>query len=119
MIADAIDCFPSPITVRRTNAATTFVDGLAVVPTDVNEFCLDRVSVQPMSPRERMLLPELIRDRELIKLYTACNLQSVNVEGKIRADRLAYRGQNYVVQSVEDWENDGGFFKVVAVKEND
>ena len=119
MIAEAIDCFATPITVRRTNQATVFVNGLSVVQTDVDEFCVDVVSVQPMVGRERLVLPELIRDRELLKMYSPCNLQSVNVEGKVRADRLDYKGQQYVVQSVEDWFDHGGYYKVVAVKEND
>lgn len=120
MIGDIIDTFaPVCITVRRVNEATTFVNGLAQVVTDVTEFELDRVSVQPMTGRERELVPELIRDRELIKIYTTCSLLSVDVEGKKRADRLDYNNQEYVVQSVENWHDHGGFYKIVAVKEND
>ncbi len=119
MIADSISCFATPITVRRTNAATTFVNGRSQPPTDVDTFLLENVSVQPMLARERVVLPELIRDREILKLYTPCSLQSVNVEGKVRADRIDYNSQEYVVQSVEDWSAHGGFFKVIAVKEND
>jgi hypothetical protein len=109
----------TPITVRRTNEATTYVKGLAQVTTDVDEFCIQDVSVQPMVARERQVLPELIRDSELLKLYTKCTLQSVDVEGKKRADRIDYKGQEYVVQSVEDWFEHGGFYKVIAVKEDD
>lgn len=119
MISGAIDAFNTPITVRRTNTATVFVDGLSQVQTDVDEFCINRCSVQPMSARERRLLPSGISDKELLKLYTPCTLKSVDVEGKVKADRIDYNGQEYVVQSVEDWQAHGGFFKVVAIKEND
>lgn len=119
MIADAIECFTTPITVRRTNVATVFVGGLAQVQTDIDEFCVNNVAVQPMLARERQVLPELIRDRELLKLYTPCQLRGVDVEGKVRADRLSYKGQQYVVHSVEDWFDQGGFYKVVVIKEND
>lgn len=119
MIEGIIDCFQTPITVRRTNEATTFVNGLAQVVTDVDEFCIQNISVQPMLARERQVLPELIRDRELLKAYSPCTLQSVDVEGKVRADRVDYNSQEYVVQSVEDWSDHGGFFKVILIKEND
>jgi hypothetical protein len=118
-VSMAIDCFETPITVRRTNQATTFVNGRAQIPTDVDTFQVIHVSVQPMQARERQVLPELIRDRELLKMYTKTLLQSVDVEGKVRADRLTYNDHEYVVQSIEDWFAHGGYYKVVAVKEND
>ena len=119
MIADAIECFLTPITVRRTNEATTYVNGLAQVVTNVDEFCLEEASVQPVGGRERLVLPELIRDREMKKIYTACELLSVDVQGKKRADRITYKGKNYVVQTVIDWDDHGGYFKVLMVKENE
>lgn len=120
MIAETIEGFnPEPLTVKRVNDSTTFVNGLAQVVTDVVEFNIDRASVQPMLAKERLLLPEMIRDRELLKIYTECELKSVDVEGKKRADRLTYKSQEYVVQSVEDWNSHGNFYKVIAVKEND
>ena len=119
MISGAIDAFNTPILVRRTNQATVFVDGLSQVQTDVDEFCVDDCSVQPLTPRERKLLPSGISDGELLKLYTPCALRSVDVEGKVKADRVDYNGQQYVVQSVEDWMAHGGFFKAVIIKEDD
>lgn len=118
MIGQIINAFNTPITVRRTSDATTFTDGLASVA-DVDTFTLDGVAVQPLTGSERQSLPELIRDRALIKLYTRCPLLGVDVEGKVRADRLDYRGQEYVVQTVQDWGPHGGYYKVIAIKEND
>ena len=119
MIGAIIDRFNTPVTVRRTNESTTYTNGLAEVVTDVDTFRLDHVSVQPVTGRERQLLPEGIRDRAIIKLYTRCPLLSVDVEGKVRADRIDYEDQEYVVQNVENWEPNGGFYKVLAIKEND
>lgn len=119
MIASAIDAFDTPLTVTRSTVATEFVDGIAQPVTQTDEFELTGCSVQPMSARERMLLPELIRDRELLKVYTKCPLQSVDVQGKVLADRITYLEQQYVVQSVENWEPHGDFCKVILVKEND
>ena len=118
MIGQIISAFNTPITVRRTNEATTFTDGLAEV-IEADAFSVQGVSVQPLTGTERQSLPELIRDRALIKLYTRCPLLSVDVEGKVRADRIDYRGHEYVVQSVQDWGPNGGYYKVVAIKEND
>ena len=118
VIGRIISYFNTPITVRRTSEATTFVNGLAQVA-DVDTFHLNGVNVQPLTGRERELLPELIRDHELKKLYTRCPLLSADVEGKVRADRIDYRDQEYVVQSVEDWDPNGGYYKVIIIKEND
>jgi hypothetical protein len=119
MIGHIIDEFNTPITVRRTNAETVYVNGIAQVATDVDEFLLQGVSVQPLTGQERVLLPELIRDQNLIKLYTQCPLQSVDVEGKLRADRIDYEDHEYVVQNVQNWGPNGCYYKVIAIKEND
>lgn len=122
MIGRIISHFSTPLTVRRTYDTVTFVNGIAQPHTDVNEFCLRNVCVQPVIGRERELLPELIRDREVIKIYNytkECKLRCVDIEGKEQADRLDYEDEEYVVQSVEDWHLHGAYYKVLAVKEND
>lgn len=118
-VSVAIDAFATTLNVRRYEQSVTFVDGIAQTVTDVDEFDLVATSFQPMTPRERMLLPELIRDQELSKVYTKCELRSVDVVGKVLADRIHYRDENYVVQSVEDWQPHGQYWKVVLIKEND
>lgn len=119
MIGEIIQEFATPITVHRSTAATTFVDGIEQISTTDIEFVINKVSVQPVLGRERENLPELIRDREVIKLYTQTQLKSVDVEGKKHADRIDWQDQEYVVQSVEDWTLHGGYYKCTAVKEND
>lgn len=119
MISAAIDPFNTPVTVTRSTTEVQFVDGIAQPVTTTDVFELTGISVQPMSARERTLLPELIRDRETLKAYTKCQLRSVDVEGKLLADRVAYREQNYVVQSVQDWIPHGQYYKVTLVKDND
>ena len=118
MISAAIDAFATTIEVSRATLATEFVDGIAQPVTTYDDFELTGCSMQPMTARERMLLPELIRDRETMKVYTKCQLRSVDVEGKILADRVTYREQTYVVQSVQDWVPHGEFYKAILVKEN-
>lgn len=119
MIGSIIDAFNTPVTVTRSTAAVQFVGGIAQPVTTRDQFELYVISVQPLTARERTLLPELVRDREVLKAYTRCQLRSVDVEGKLLADRVEHRGQEYVVQSVQDWVPHGAYYRVTLVKEND
>lgn len=119
MISNAIDAFPSPLMVHRATVAVEFVDGVAQPTTSWDEFEIVPISVQPMVGRERLLLPELIRDREVLKAYTRCELKSVGMEDKLLADRVTFKEQRYVVQSVEDWSTHGEYWKAILVKEDD
>lgn len=119
MTSSAIDAFATTIEVSRATVATEYVDGIAQPVTTWDDFEIFDCSFQPMTARERLLLPELIRDRETAKVYTKCELRSVDVEGKVLADRVTYRDQTYVVQSVQDWIPHGDFYKAVLVKEDD
>lgn len=121
MVGAIIPNWSTPITVHRATQTVSFVNGIEQPATSINSFTITRCCVQPMGGRERQVLPELIRDRELIKIYNQeCqNLRSVDVEGKKLADRIDWQDQEYVVQSVDDWTQHGGFYKFVAVKEND
>jgi len=119
MISSAIDYFNTPVMVTRVDEVVEFVDGVAQPVTKWDEFEMTGCTFKPWNPRERMLLPELIRDRELSLLYTKCWLRSVDVAGKLRADRITYREERYVVASVEDWAPHGAYYKAVLMKEND
>ena len=120
MIGEIISEFSVPIRVRRTNVATTYVNGLAQVTTDVDTFGLEcGISVQPLTGKQREVVPEGFRDRNLIKLYTQYELLGIDVVGKVRADRITYNDEDYVVHSVENWHADGAYWKVIAIKEND
>lgn len=119
MISFAIDAFATPLVVTRTTESTTFVDGIAVPTTEEQVFDVVPVSVQPMTAHERQLLPELIRDREVLKAYTRCELRTVDVANKVKADRITYREQEWVVNAVQDWSELGGFWKAILVREDD
>lgn len=120
MIGEIISEFSVPITVRRTNVATTYVNGLAQVTTNVDTFDLEQgVSVQPLTGKQREVVPEGFRDRNLIKLYTQTELRGIDVAGKVRADRITYSDEDYVVYSIENWDPNGCYWKVIAIKEND
>jgi len=119
MISAVIDAWSTPITVTRVSVATEFVDGIAQPVTETDEFEVTDCSVQPLSANERVVLPELIRDRNTLKVYTKCELRTVDVVGKELADRVDYLEESYVVQSVQDWVPHGQYYKAILVKEND
>lgn len=118
-LGPCIDDISSKYTVTRVSAATTFVKGRPVAPTTTTLEI--RGVYQPMSGRERMLVPENIRDRELAKFYVSDSnlLETVDVVGKERADRIAIGSFNYVVHSEFDWVAMGGYKKYVLVKLNE
>ena len=119
MISSTIDAFNTPLVVTRTEQTVTYVDGIAQPVTETDTFELTGCSLQPMTARERLVLPELIRDRETVKVYTKCRLRGVDMVDKVLADRVTYGEQEFVVMSVEDWTAHGAFYKVVLMKEND
>ena len=119
MLEKLIDCFNTPIQVTRYNAAVAFVDGVEQPVTSTSMFCVSGVSVQPTNGRERVLLPELIRDKETVKIYSKVRLRGVDVAGKVLADRITYDDERWVVHSCTDWYRHEKYYKVIAVKEND
>ncbi len=114
-----IDEISSKYTVTRTAAATVFTKGRPDVPaTTTLEI---RGVFQPMNGRERLLLPENIRDSEVAKFYVSDSnlLQTVDIVGKVKADRIAINSFNYVVQIELEWRTLGGYRKYVLAKLNE
>lgn len=76
-------------------------------------------SVQPMTPKETRLLPEHLRNRGIIKLYTETELKPVSPTNNTLADTFTWRGNDYVVWGVESWINtDIPHYKVIAFKKD-
>jgi hypothetical protein len=75
------------------------------------------VSIQPVSGKERQLLPEDIKTKNTVKIYSREQLKTTNVIGKIPADKVVYKGVSYEVAVSEDWQEHGGFYKAIAVQE--
>lgn len=68
-----------------------------------------KASVQPMSGRELMKLPEGERTQDNLVVLTASELRTR--EGTAQADRLSIDGATYEVLGVEDWYSEGGFYR--------
>jgi YbbR domain-containing protein len=74
-------------------------------------------SVQPLTARERQLLPENIRSKDTRKVYTQTELQSGSSSTGQSADEIEIDSEDYVVNSVETWPAEPPFYvAVVALK---
>ena len=104
------------VTVKRYEASTIdhgrFVSGAETEFTAI-------ISVQPVTGRELLNLPEAQRTKGVLKGYTVTELKTADETGKTKADVVVYKGKNYEVQTVEDWgEGDLQHYKVLLVEEN-
>ncbi len=118
-LGPCIDEISSEFTVTRVSAASTFTKGRPdVVATTTLPV---RGVYQQMSGRERKMLPENIRDGEVSKFYVSDSnlLNTVDIVGKTKADRILINGRNYVVQIEFDWQALGGYRKYALVKANE
>jgi len=112
-LTKAVLCFSNELTVIREKSGY-IVKGRyqETPPQEVNI----KASIQPVSGKDRMMLPEGIRSKEIIKLYTTFLLQTDNAEGSTKSDVVVYNGCRYDVITVEDWTVDGGYYKAVAAR---
>lgn len=103
------------LTVRRRDAATTYVDGIAQAGSTSNVSI--SASVQPLKPNEMELLPEGRRDSEAFRLYTETQLFPANDSTNKNADIVEYNGKDYEVLSCAEWQNKViPHYKAVMVK---
>ncbi|MBN8472333.1 hypothetical protein JYJ95_38010 [Corallococcus exiguus] len=93
---------------------SSLVDGVAVEAAGESFSIL--ASVQPLSGRERQLLPEGQRSEERLLVVTATELRVADVSARREGDVLVYRGEDFEVEAVERWDELGGFWKARAVK---
>lgn len=114
-----IERFASTYTYQRRNQNVK-VDGHTSPPTLQTpvEF---RASIQPLSGRDRLLLPEGDRNRNFVRIYTDTQLTMESQVGKTLGDIVTYAGKTWQVQETDDWNlNAYKHFKFIAVAfEND
>lgn len=102
-------------TVRRMATAGTYVDGHYVAGRG-REFPV-KGSLQPLSAREVLQLPEGERVRAAFKLYTDTLLQTSRESGERQADTVVVRGESYKVMSIERWDGTRiPYFKAVLAR---
>lgn len=117
-LVDSIGMFATPVDIIREKEGSYNSKG-RYVPGATTETCFANISIQPLSARERLQLPEAIRTKELVLVYSKDELRTDRPGDGLKADRFVYKGNTYVVNTVEDWSDHGGFYKVIAEKAND
>ncbi len=73
-------------------------------------------SIQPMTGKDLMLLPEGMRNSGTFKIYSDCELMSVDVPGCDTPDQILSEGVTYQVRMVDNWNSAGGYFKSVLTR---
>ena len=76
------------------------------------------MSIQPLSGKELLLLPEGERTRRYVKGYTATELKTASHAESRMADRVADGDVEYEVQNIETWGSALSHFKVIMAEVN-
>ncbi len=77
-------------------------------------------SVQNLKYSEVMVLPENLRNRDAVNVFTQTQLQTANPQGNLLGDRFTYKGYIYEIMKSVDWTDyDLPYFKFVAVRIED
>lgn len=74
------------------------------------------LSVQPLSQKELLRLPEGMRNRGAVKVYGVVELKTVQTSECKVPDRFEHQGINYQIDMVESWDELGGFWKFTATR---
>lgn len=116
-VAGAIDSFKivGGLTIER-HAAGSYVNGNYTVGA-VTTFTADPIVVHIATGKEMLRLPEGVRTRKAVAVYTKQPLQTASAPGGNDADVVLYGSERFEVQTLEDWYDNGGFYKAIATKE--
>lgn len=101
------------ITLKR-KAAGTYVNG-RWVPGSVTTSSI-RATVEPMKPQELQILPEGLRSRLPIYIYTNEELKTASVADSKEPDILTYNDLDYEVHQVQNWTQMIPHFKVMCLR---
>lgn len=112
---------PGTVVLERSNGVTTNDEGEAVRKPPTLRTLAPTV-VHPISGQDRNLLPEGIRNREMIITFATEPLRTSTEFGEL-ADVLIHRplgrtvDQRYIVQTTEDWGHVSGHWRVFSTRE--
>lgn len=100
MSASLIARFGRPVTVQ-TSPAGSYVDGIWVEPVRTNMTVI--ASVQPMTAKEVLLLPEGDRQKEAMKLYSTYRFKTQKDGEMETSDYVIIDGRTYMVIACTDF----------------
>lgn len=75
-----------------------------------------KASVQTAIDKELEDVDEGRRVNGGIKIYTDTKLQTASVDEKTQPDIVEWKGNDFLVEKVSDWNQDGGYYKVIATR---
>lgn len=73
-------------------------------------------SVQIAKPEDLVDVEEGRRTGGAIKVYTDRELRTASVEDGTQPDIIQWNNKRYLVEQVSNWDELGGYFKVIALK---
>ena len=74
-------------------------------------------SLQPLTGKDMLSLPEGRRDRETYLIYTSTELMAVDVNNQVNPDIVTINGNEFEIIQVEPWQNGiYNHYKAVASK---
>ncbi|MCK5603481.1 hypothetical protein KAR91_16470 [Candidatus Pacearchaeota archaeon] len=103
------------ITVTRQNAGS-FVSGTWVQGVSLGAFEMT-CSIQPLSGKDLMNLPEAQRTKRTKKVFSECELKTADLATQKPADRFTFGGITYEVHNVLDYtDNNITHYEVIGVE---
>lgn len=104
--------------VKRPIADGAYIDG--VYQPSATETIQVVGSLQPLTAKEALLLPENERNRESFNLFTEIELFPASEDGLRVADIVSVEGEDFLVRSIVRWRNvDLPYFKSLLQRVND
>jgi hypothetical protein len=74
------------------------------------------LSVQPVTQSEAQKLPEGLRVSGTVRVFSTCELQTVETSECRVADRFTVEGVTYQVEVVEDWNKTAAYYSCYATR---
>lgn len=114
-LGDCIDLLdPQEIEVIRF-LPVPVVNGRAVADPEEDRFKATG-SLQALSQKDLLALPEGLRNQGTVKLYTQCELKTADLKKGTTPDKFVHNGVTYEVKTIDDWTPAGDYFKVIATR---
>lgn len=114
-ISDALNHFdPFDLEVTRFSAGAYGSDGLFVQGS--TSVVTRSVVIVPATGKILEQLPEGLRTRQTLQVFSKDELLTGNEPNGIQADRFTHGGKVFEVQHVDDWNANGGFWRALATK---
>lgn len=110
---DVILEFAVPYTLTR-RSPPVVVAGRASAPAE--EAIAIVAAVIPANGRDLLLLPEDMRTREAVTIFSTFEIRTAEDATGAPPDTIEHEGETYQIQTVQDWSRLGGFWRGVALK---